>query len=68
MPETEEFKKLKKSMMKQYFGEKVPKEYQKQYGTKYNKKDVNSFAIATAKSKGILIEKPIEKKKGLYFQ
>jgi len=68
MPETDAFKKLKKSMMKEYLGEDVPKEYKKVYGKMYNKKDIISFAIATAKSKGIIIDKPKEKKKGDFFK
>lgn len=66
MPETTAFKKLRKSMMKEYLGEPVPKEYQKKYGTMYNKKDVISFAIATAKSKRIPIEE--KQKKGGFFK
>ena len=66
MTYTPSFKKLLKSMKKEYSGKQVPEEYQKKYGTMYNKKDVLSFATATAKSKGIIIDQPI-KKKGLYF-
>jgi len=67
MPYTDAFKKLLKKMKKQYSGELVPEEYKKVYVKIYNKKDVISFTIATAKSKGIIIDKPI-KKKGLYFE
>ena len=67
MTQTPSFKKLLKSMKKEYFGKQVPEKYQEKYGTMYNKKDVLSFAIATAKKKGIIIDKPI-KKKGLFFE
>lgn len=67
MPYTKSFSKLLKSIKKEYFGEKVPEKYRKRYGKIYNKKDVLSFAIATAKSKGILIDKP-KKRKGNCFK
>lgn len=67
MPETDAFKKLYKNVKKQYFGEKVPEKYQKEYGTKYGKKDVMSVAIRIAKSRRIPIDK-IEKKKGGFFK
>jgi hypothetical protein len=67
MPTTEAFDKLLKSMKKEYLGEKVPEKYKKQYGTMYNKKDVLSFAIATAKSKGIPIDKK-EKKINRWYE
>lgn len=68
MPQTDSFRKLYKKVKKEYFGEPVPEKYQKEYGTKYGKKDVMSVAIRIAKSKGILIDKPEVKKKGLYFK
>lgn len=68
MPYTKPFNKLLREFKKEYLGEKVPLEYQDKYGTMYNKKDILSFAMATAKKKRIPIEiKPV-KKKGLYFQ
>jgi hypothetical protein len=53
MPESKAFKKLKKSLTENYLGEPVPKQYQKKYGKRYDKKDIKSFAFAVAKSKGI---------------
>ena len=68
MPETDVFKKLKRKMMKEYLGEDVPKEYQDRYGTMYNKKDVISFATATAKKRRIPIDVIKQKVKGVYFK
>jgi len=56
MPETKEFIKLKKAVKAEYFGKKVPKEYQKKYGKTYGLKDVKSLAFAIAKSKKIKID------------
>jgi hypothetical protein len=55
MPETSSFKKLKKNVTEQYLGKSVPKKYQKDYGTIYDKSEVKSVAIRIAKSKGIKI-------------
>lgn len=66
MPYTDAFNKLFKSMKKEYVGEDVPKEYRKKYGKMYNKKDVLQFAIATAKSKGIPVDKKPKKKGGFF--
>lgn len=66
MPYTDSFNKLYKSMKKEYSGEEVPDKYKKKYGKIYNKKDVLQFTIATAKAKGILIDKP--KNKGGFFK
>lgn len=57
MPYTNAFRKLLKSFKKEYWGKDVPIEYRKRYGKIYNKKDVLSFAIATAKVKRIPIDK-----------
>jgi len=57
MPTTKEFKKLMKSVNKTYWGEEVPKQYQKEYGKIYNKKDIEKLGIRIAKSKGIKIDK-----------
>jgi len=53
MPYTKGFKKLLGSLSDSYEGEKVPKEYQKSYGKRYDKKEIKSIAYAIAKSKGI---------------
>jgi len=57
MPTTKAFKELMKNVKKNYWGEEVPKEYVKDYGKIYNKKDIKKFAIRLAKSKGIKIDK-----------
>lgn len=56
MPETTEFKKLKKNLRKNYLGKFVPKKYQKLYGKRYDLKDVEKMAYPVAKSKGIKID------------
>lgn len=57
MPHTTEFNKLFKSMKEEYSGKKVPRQYQNRYGKRYDISDIKSFSIATAKSKGIKIDK-----------
>ena len=57
MPRTEAFNKLFKSVKRTYWGEEVPKEYRKEYGKIYNKKDLLPVAIRIAKSRGILVDK-----------
>ncbi len=57
MPHTQAFKKLWKSIEKNYLYEDVPKEYQKRYGKKYDKKDVKAFTYAVAKKRRIKIDK-----------
>lgn len=57
MPENKVFKKLMKSVKKTYLGKPVPAKFQKQYGKKYDKKEVKSVAIAIARSRGIKIER-----------
>ena len=56
MPKSDEFKKLKSNILKEYLGEPVPSEYIDKYGKVYNKKDIESMAFAIAKSKGIKID------------
>ena len=48
MPLSQEFKKLKASLFSEYLGKPVPSEYQKDYGKRYDKKDVEVFAIKLA--------------------
>ena len=57
MPQTKDFKKLMKNVEDTYWGEKVPREYQKDYGKIYNKKDLETLSIRIAKSRGIKIDK-----------
>ena len=57
MPKTLAFKKIKASLSKQYLGKKVPSLYQERYGKVYGKKDIDSFAYALAKSRGIKVDK-----------
>lgn len=57
MPKTKSFQKLYDSMKKQYLYEEVPSEYRKRYGKRYDPKDLEAFAIAVAKKKGIRIDK-----------
>ena len=56
MPTTDAFDKLMKSVKKTYLGKKVPKEYQKDYGKIYNKKDIEELGLRIAKSRGIKID------------
>lgn len=56
MPKSKDFKKLMKNVEDTYWGEKVPKRFQKDYGKIYNKKDLEKLGIRIAKSKGIKID------------
>jgi hypothetical protein len=57
MPITPAFKKLYKSVEKQYLYKDVPSKFKSKYGKKYDKKEVKSVAIAIAKSRNIKIDK-----------
>jgi len=57
MPLTKSFKKLKATLFREYLGKPVPSEYQKRYGKRYDKKDIEKLTYAIAKSKGIKIDK-----------
>lgn len=57
MPKTKEFKKLLSSVERTYLGKPVKKEYQKRYGKLYDEDEMESVAIAIAKSRGIKIDK-----------
>jgi len=57
MPKTKDFIKLQKSVKKQYLGKKVPKQYRKRYGKRYDSKEVTGISYAIAKSRGIKIDK-----------
>ena len=56
MPKSKDFKKLMKNVEDTYWGEKVPKRFQKDYGKIYNKKDLEKLGIRITKSKGIKID------------
>lgn len=56
MPTTKQFKKLMRNVKETYWGEDVPKQYQKDYGKIYNIKDIEIFSRRIAKSRGIKIE------------
>ena len=56
MPITKDFQKLMKNAKETYWGEDVPKRFQKDYGKIYNKKDIKQLGIRIAKSKGVKIE------------
>lgn len=57
MPKSKTFLKLKAALSSEYLGDKVPPKYQKRYGKRYDPKDIESFAYAVARSKGIKIDK-----------
>lgn len=56
MPLTKEFKKLMKSVEKNYLGKPVPTRFKKTYGKIYNKKDIEPLSYAIAKSRGVQID------------
>ena len=56
MPKSKAFKELMKNVEETYWGEDVPKRFQKDYGKIYNKKDLEVLGIRIAKSRGIKIE------------
>lgn len=57
MPYTKDFRKLLKNVGDTYLREDVPKQYKRDYGKIYNKKDIEVLAIRIAKAKGIKIDK-----------
>lgn len=56
MPKTQAFLKIKKALTSEYLGNRVPKQYQNRYGKRYDKSDIESFAYAVARSRGIKID------------
>jgi hypothetical protein len=48
-------KAIEKHVREQYLGKKVPKQYQKKYGKRYDESEVEEIAYAIAKSKGIKV-------------
>jgi hypothetical protein len=57
MTTTDAFKSLFKNVKETYLGKPVPKKYQKRYGKKYDKDEIESISIAIAKTRGIKIDK-----------
>lgn len=57
MPKSKDFQKLMENVKETYWGEPVPKRFQKDYGKIYNEKDLEKLGIRIAKSRGIIIEK-----------
>ncbi len=57
MPYTRSFKKLKKRIEESYLGRPVPTRFKKEYGKKYNIKDILPLTIKISKSRGIQIDK-----------
>lgn len=57
MPFTKEFKKLRERVKESYLGKPVQTIYKKDYGKKYNQKDILPLAIRIAKSRGIQKDK-----------
>lgn len=57
MPLTKEFKKLERRITENYLGNPVPTRFKKEFGKKYNVKDIRPLTIKIAKSRGIQIEK-----------
>lgn len=57
MPISQEFKKLRLNLRKEYLGKPVPMQYQNKYGKRYDQKDINSLSYAIARSRGIKTER-----------
>jgi hypothetical protein len=53
MPKSKVFKKLYSSVVKTYLGKPVKAEYRAKYGKRYDKKEIESIAIAIAKKRHI---------------
>ena len=56
MPKTAAFKKLEKRVEQSYLGKPVSTRFKKEFGLKYNKKEMLPLAIKIAKSRGVQIE------------
>ncbi|MEA3414064.1 MAG: hypothetical protein U9Q99_00865 [Nanoarchaeota archaeon] len=65
MPLTKEFKKLEKRIEESYLGRPVPTRFKKEFGKKYNLKDIRPLAIKISKSRGIQIDKFKQMGKGV---
>ena len=57
MPFTKDFIKLKGRIEESYLGRPVPTRFQKEFGKKYNMKDILPLTFKISKSRGIQIEK-----------
>ena len=57
MPLTSQFKKLQARVEESYLGKPVPTRFKKEFGKKYNIKDILPLSIKISKSRGIQIEK-----------
>ena len=57
MLKTYEFKRLMKRVEKSYLGDTVPTRFKKEFGKKYNQKEILPLAIKIAKSRGVRIYK-----------
>ena len=53
MPKTKAFRKLERSVRKQYLGKPVPLRYRARYGKRYGARDVKSVSYAIARKMGI---------------
>jgi hypothetical protein len=56
MPKSKAFNELFKSVKEQYLGKPVKKQYQKDYGKVYDKKEIKSVVYRIAKSRGMKID------------
>lgn len=56
MPKTKAFLELMENVEDTYWGKRVPKKYQKDYGKIYNKKDLEKLGIRIARSRGVKID------------
>jgi len=57
MPYTKDFKQLFKRIERTYLGKPVPTRFKKEFGKKYNKKEILPLSIKIAKSRRIQIDK-----------
>ena len=57
MPYTDAFKRLTKNITEHYLGRPVPTRFKKEFGKKYNQKEMLPLAIKIAKSRGVRIDK-----------
>ena len=56
MPFTKDFTKLKGRIEENYLGRPVPTRFKKEFGLKYNIKDILPLSIKIAKSRGVQID------------
>lgn len=57
MPFTDEFKKLQERVEKNYLGRPVPTRFKKEFGKKYNTKEMLPLSYKIAKGRGIQTDK-----------